>query len=55
MQNKLLFGNMNLCNGCCISTKDRKTIEKCEACAGKEKVANKKASAKQGRNIRNEI
>ena len=39
---RLLFGDMRLCNVCCITVKDKAAIDKCEAWCKKDKNCNHK-------------
>lgn len=39
---RLLFGDMKLCNTCCISEKNKQAIDKCEAWCKKDKTCNNK-------------
>ena len=39
---RLLFGDMKLCNVCCITAKDKASIDKCEAWCKKDKNCNHK-------------
>lgn len=34
---KLLFGDMKLCNTCCIKVKNKRAIEKCESLCKKDR------------------